>query len=345
MLPHAIDYLSRLVNRLDAEAGRLVIDADAHITDLAALPDALRARYEGMPAYYHGRPISAEELLAEMDMAEVDMALVWQNPAATSYTDDAGRNTELLLAANLYVRDSAWRYPERLIPAGWVDPKACGLGNTLAMVEALAGEFGLPIVKMNPAQNRYPIDSPDVLEVLDRIVECGAVPAFHFGADTTFTPAEGLRRVALRHPEHPLIAVHMGGGGASYLGAEELYRSARALGLECRNIRYVLSAKRDPHIESDLIAYQMAGEPFRSHLFCASDAPYGRLTWNFGGFRAMLNSLVEGARHTDPIVRANPGMFTPGDAQRYLGGNFAHFASASCARLLATAKAQWAACR
>jgi predicted TIM-barrel fold metal-dependent hydrolase len=335
MSPRAIETAERLRQHLETHAGRLVIDSDAHITDLSSLDGAARHRYESSPDYYHGRPISAEDAVREMDMAKVNMSLVWQNPAATVYGDSPDANTQALTRANRYVLESAQRYPDRFIPAGWVDPKACGLENTLHLVDRLVLEFGFIIVKLNPAQNGYQIDGPLSLAVVDRIVEVGAIPAFHFGADTPYTPGKGLRHLAERHAERPVIAVHMGGGGAGYLEAEELYRAARQLGLACPNIRYVFSAKRDTHIETDLIAYQLAGEPFCRHLFCGSDAPYGRMTWNFGGFRQMFRSLIDGAAHTDARVRARPGLFTPEAARNYLGGNFARFVAEEYRRLLA----------
>lgn len=330
-----IEAIERLVHRLETRAGRLVIDTDTHLTDPDALDPSQRQRYESGADYYHGRPASAEVLIREMDMAGVDMAVIWQDPAATAYNRDPEHNTRALTRANRYVRDSALRFPDRFIPAGWVDPKACGVENALQMAEMLVREFGFLIIKLNPAQNGYPIDGPQALALVDRIVALGAVPAFHFGGDSPYTPAAGLRRLAERHPAHPLIAVHMGGGGADYQAAEELYLEARRLGLECRNIHYVLSAKREAHMESDLIAYQLAGEPFCHHLFCGSDAPYGRMTWNFGGFREMFRSLLDGARHTDPRVRACPGLFPPEAARNYLGGNFARFAVQAYQRLLA----------
>jgi predicted TIM-barrel fold metal-dependent hydrolase len=336
MSPAAIEAIERLLRRFETDGEHLVIDADTHVTDPKALDPVQRQRDESVAGYYHGRPVSAEALIREMDMAGVDMAVVWQDPAATVYNHDPQHNTRVLAKANRYVRDSALRFPGRFIPAGWVDPKACGLENALQMAETLVGEFGFLIIKLNPAQNGYPIDGPAAVAVVDRIVALGAVPAFHFGADSPYTPAAGLRRLAERHPAQPLIAVHMGGGGADYKAAEELYQAARRLGLECPTIHYVLSAKRDAHIESDLIAYQLAGEPFCYHLFCGSDAPYGRMTWNFGGFREMMRSLVDGARHTDPRLRARPGLFPPEAARNYLGGNFARFATEGYRRLLRT---------
>jgi predicted TIM-barrel fold metal-dependent hydrolase len=336
MNSHAARSLNQLASYLDQHGRRLVIDADTHATDTAALPPPLAERYRNSPDYYHGRPVSAEDLLAEMELASVDMALIWQNPAATLYTDDPDRNAEALLAANRYIRDAAARYPDKFIPAGWTDPKACGERNALRIAETCVLEFGFPIVKMNPAQNQFPIDGPAVTRVLDRIVELGAVPAFHYGADTPFTPAEGLEQIALRHPHHPVLAVHMGGGGAGYEEAEPLYQQSRALGLRRPNLRFILSAKRDTHMESDIIAYRLAGPPFSENLFCGSDAPYGRMSWNFGGFRAMLRSLQNSARHPDPRVRSHPELFRDGFEQGYLGGNFARFAAEACRRVLKT---------
>lgn len=344
MQPAAIELIRDLQARFAAQEDRLVIDADTHATDLAALAGAPRARYESSPGYYHGRPVTAAELVAEMDMSEVDLALVWQNPAATAYTGDHDRNAEALLAANRYVFESALRHRGRFVPGGWVDPKACGAANALRMVDTLAGEFGFFVIKMNPAQNGYPIDSQEVSAVAGRIVERGAVPAFHFGADTPYTPAEGLRRIAARCGECPVLAIHMGGGGAGYVEAEELYHDARRLGLEMPNLRYALSARRDAHMESDFIAYESAGEPFRRHLFCASDAPYGRMSWNFGGFRQMFRTLMDG-RHPDSRLRRGGGLFQPESVRNYLGGNFARFAAAGYARLLAAQGISTAVCR
>jgi predicted TIM-barrel fold metal-dependent hydrolase len=326
--------IHRLISFLEANQNELVIDMDTHITDTMRLQSPVRERYESRDGYYHGRPISAEDLLCEMNLSAVDMALIWQNPAATPYTEDHDENAERLLSANRYIRESADRFPNRFIPAGWTDPKACGPSNALRIAEYCVREFGFPIVKMNPAQNGYPMDSPEVAHVVDRIIALGAVPAFHFGADTPFTPAEGLETIACRRPGHPVLAVHMGGGGAGYVQAENLYHQARDLGLRRTNIRYIWSARRDAHIENDAITYQLAGPPVSSHIFCGSDAPYGRLSWNFGGFRAMFASLSQAERHDDRRVRSNPGLFDTEVTRAYLGANAARFVLSACRFLL-----------
>ncbi|NJK98053.1 MAG: amidohydrolase family protein [Bacteroidales bacterium] len=296
-------------------------------------PD-LKKQLASQPDYYHGRPVSAEDLMDEMNMAGVDMALIWQNPAATVYKNDPEADYNALLEANRYIFNTAVKHPNRFIPAGWTDPKSLGPQLAKKLVKVCVQEFGFAIVKMNPAQNAFPIDSQPVTEVFDYIVSLGAVPAFHFGADTEFTPAEGLGNLAKRFPEHPLIGVHMGGGGASYPIAEDLYQKARQLGLEFPNIRFILSAKRDTHIESDLITYTLAGEPYASNIFCGSDAPYGRMTWNFGGYRSMFGSLINGQKHTDVRVRNAKNLFTEATAARYMGGNMASFMIESYTSLL-----------
>lgn len=322
MTPAAVETALRVVGALRSSPA-LVVDADTHITDLANVRPEIRQKYEEHNGYFHGRPITAEDLILELDLSSVDMALCWQDPGSTPYGPDQDANAEALHAANAYVFRSAQRFPGRIVPAGWTDPRACGLANALKIVQNCVCDFGFLIVKMNPAQNRYPIDSPEAIAVVDRIVELGAIPAFHFGADSPFTPASGLEALLKRHPGHPFLAVHMGGGGASYEEAEELAHHARLLGLRYPQLGYILSAKRDAHMESDIILYQKAGPPYSENLFCASDAPYSRVSWNFGGFRQMLRTLE---------IRY-PDLFSAETTANFLGRNFVRFALEGFERL------------
>lgn len=323
MTPAAIETVAQAARALRQNSSP-VVDADTHITEIGRARGEIRRRYPQSDEYFHGRPNSAEDLIAEMDLSGVHVALSWQDPASTAYGGDQDVNAEALLAANRYVFESARRHPLRIIPAGWTDPHACGLANALRIAEICVREFGFFIVKMNPAQNGYAIDSRDVAAVVDRIVELGAVPAFHFGADSPHTPASGLEKLLLRHPHQAFLGVHMGGGGCSYEGGEVLAVEARRLGLRYPQLRYILSAKRDTHMESDLLLYRRAGPPFSENLFCASDAPYGRVSWNFGGFRQMLRTLEE----------RYPDAFTAEASADFLGKNFARFALQSLERLL-----------
>lgn len=308
---------------LSQEGNTLVIDGDTHPSDPGLYPKGVRERMARDPNYYHGRPISGDELIADMNKNGVDAALSWQNPSVLEYTEDPGENARRLLAANRAILDLSERHPRRIIPAGWTDPKALGIHNALQIVRTCVEEFGFPVVKLNPAQNAYPVDSREVLEIVDAIVSLGAVPAIHYGGDTPYTPAHGLDAVARRIEDHPIIAVHMGGGGSHYVEGEALYQESRALGLRQPNIFYVLSAKRDTHIESDLIAYQLAGEPYKHNIGVGSDAPYGRISWNFGGYRAMFAALADGASHNDPRLREKASAFDAASVHGYMGGNLA----------------------
>jgi len=319
----ALEAMKKRCTYLEAHRHNLVIDADTHLTDLSALAGDIRAAYEANPNYYHGRPIGHEEIRREMKMADVDMALSWQNPAATPYSGDPSADFEALMGANRHIFEVSQNYPHAFIPAGWTDPKALGVENALRIVDACLFEFGFPVIKLNPAQNAYPITSDEVLAVVDRIAGHGAVTAFHYGADTEFTPAAGLEKVAQQYPQASFLAVHMGGGGAGYLAAESIYLATRQMGIRNPNIQFIQSAKRDTHMESDFIVFQQAGKPYCHNISCGSDAPYGRMSWNFGGFRAMFKSLQDTANHTDPRIRSRQVVFTDADVQGYLGGNLA----------------------
>lgn len=336
MTPDIRKKINHLVAYLETNRGMLVIDADTHASNTDNLHPSLREPFESITDYYHGKPVSAEDLIREMEMASVDMSLIWQNPAATWYGEDEDENYASLLAANRYIFDVQTRYPETFIGAGWTDPGVLGIDKALKMVDTCIQEFGFLIVKLNPAPGRYPIDSERVCTLVDRVFELGGVPAFHYGADTPYTPAEGLLSLAERYPDQPIMAVNMGGGGAGYPEAEQHYRRSREIGLRYPNIRFVMIARRDTHTESDLITYQMAGEPFSRNLFCASDAPFGRMTWNFGGYRWMILSLMDHEHHTDERVRQTPGLFTEEDMRNYLGANFAEFLIDGYKKLLKT---------
>lgn len=312
-----------LASRLEwlGTAGATIdLDADCHISDPDDLPPAVQARLKDDPGYFHGRPISAEQLLAELDVAGVGAALCWQNPAATAYTGPPADDAGSLWRANLYVARAAARYPRRIVPAGWTDPRALGTEGACELAGRCVRELGFAVVKMNPAQNRYPMSSPEVIAVARHIASLGAVPAFHVGADTPYTPAEGVAAVLDAVAPSPVIAVHLGGGGASYDDQDPLCRGLRSLLLANARLFAIESAKRDTHIESDLLAAASAGALAR--LALGSDAPYGRVAWNFGGARAVLASLRD-PRHPDPRIRAGHARVPEAACRGFLGANIA----------------------
>ena len=307
---------------LRANRHRLVIDGDVHPTRWEDLPADHQRRIDSSDRYFHGRALLTTDLVPLMDRAGVDMAVCWQNPAALPYTEDRAENARRLEHANAAIAELAHQHPQRVIPAGWTDPKALGVEAAVALARKCVLEFGMPIVKLNPAQNSYPIDCPMVMTVVDAIVALGAVPAFHFGSDTVFTPPAGLGRVAARHPDHPVIGVHMGGGGGNFVDAEPIYQGAVQLGLDQPNIFFVLSALREVYAETAIATYARAGRPSSANLALGSDAPYCSMVWVFGGARAFM------AHHT--FDRAE-------DRTDIMGGNLADLVARADTTILARA--------
>lgn len=284
------EYLQGKLNQLE-NVKDLIIDGDTHPSSQQYIDDVIGWDNYQISSYYQGRPISVADLLDEMKIAQVDMCLIWQNPALTRYTDDQDHNFEILLKANRDIFETGQKHPDKFLPSGWTDPKALGLDRARKLTDILVKEFGFPIVKMNPAQNSYPIDSPEVFALVEQIISLGAVPTFHFGGDTKFTPPAGLAKIASSFPQSKIIGVHMGGGGSHFVHGDETYRGAREVGLQHNNIFYILSAIRDTHIYSNVLAYLQKGGPWLQNLNIGSDAPYGRLSWNFNGFRGILDEI------------------------------------------------------
>ena len=321
-----IQSLTNLVDYLEKNKHRLVIDGDTHPTNLSSLEGPILERYQSTDHYYQGRPIGQDGLLDSMAAAGVDMSLIWQNPAAFSYTEDKEYNFKRLLRANRDIAEFAQAHPTKFIPAGWTDPKSLGTDKAIELVEICVKELGFPIVKMNPAQNAFPIDSDFVFKVIEKIAELGATTAFHFGGDTPYTPPKGLGRVVSAFPKNLFIGVHMGGGGSHYVEGDQTYLEARDLGLEHTNLFYVLSAKRDCHIASDLVLYTKKGKPYNENIGWGSDAPYGMQSWNLGGYHKLFESFRQ--------LGDGASLFTDKVVQNYLGTNVANLVIRSCRNVL-----------
>mgnify|MGYP001627210025 CR=1 FL=1 len=324
MTNEAIQFIQRQMKCLEDQGHHLVIDADTHISNLDQVSDSMKIKMDSTEGYFQGKPISADNLIDEMKISGVDMALSWQNPSCIEYVDDQDKNYEMLMKANHYIFISSRRFPEKIIPAGWVDPKALGLENCYKALNVLVSEYGFPIVKMNPAQNSFYLDSPEVFAIVERIVDLHAVPAFHIGSDTPYTPISSLKKLAETFPKSPIVAVHMGGGGAGYNEAEENYHRIRQLGLIYSNLKFPLSAKRDTHIESDILCFEKKGPPYNENLYFASDAPYGKISWNVHGLRGLLKEMkvVASVEYGDSGENV---MINEDVQRRVLGGNFSKF--------------------
>lgn len=163
-----------------------VVDADCHISSrkfdsLAMLP---------------------EELIATMDQAGVDQALVWLKPPYDKNIDPE----------NAVIHSSVQRYPDRFLGFGWTNPRL-GRDRARDIIKRCYDEYGLLGLKFNGAQDDYVIDDEDlVLPVIETAVEYGRPIAFHIGGDfPENTHPFRLGRIAERFPEQTFIMIHIGG--------------------------------------------------------------------------------------------------------------------------------------
>lgn len=329
---NAINKLSSLAHHIETRLDSIIIDGDTHPSKLSILEGSILERYQNTPDYYQGRPIEYKTLIKSMDQAGVDMSLIWQNPASFNYVEDQDENFDKLLKANRDIYEIGMEFPDRFIACGWTDPKSLGVQNALKLAKICVEEFGFPIVKMNPAQNGYPIDSDEVFEVIAGIIELGATPAFHFGGDSIYTPAKGFDKLLSAFPDNKFIGVHMGGGGSHYVDGDPTYIEARALGLKHKNLFYVMSAKRDCHMESALIIYLEKGSPYSENLAWGSDAPYGLQSWNLGGIRGIFDALSQSFSQTIQIK--NPKTYAGNNLNNFLGNNLGSLIIHSCKNVL-----------
>ncbi len=305
--------ISSQLDYLISSNDKLIIDSDTHISNSNLLSQSMAKKVKQDFLYFHGKPADMDELVFSMDLSKIDMSLSclsWQNPSVTQYfVEDEQRNFESLFAANKYIYDSSIKYMERIIPAGWTDPAALGKNLAIEMVDICVDHFGFGIIKINPAQNRFMINSEQVVEIVTHIIKKKAVPAFQFGADTKYTSVSELRFLAEKFENSKLLAIHMGGGGACYIEAEDLYQNSLLHGKNHSNIMFVESAKHDTHIRNDLLYFSNKGTSIIENLAWASDFPYGLQVWNFGGLKSLIHeleaSLLRNELNTNRIMGGN----------------------------------------
>jgi len=247
----------------------MIIDADCHISSRKF--DALA--------------ITAAELIAQMDRAGVDKALVWLKPPY---------NKEIA-PENRAVHDAMRAYPDRLLGFGWVNPRL-GADAARATIKRCFEEYGFYGIKFNGAQDEYVIDDPTTLPLIEAAAAYGKPLAFHIGADFyENTHPIRLGRIAARFPELPFLMVHMGGAGVPALD-----RSAVEVAAVHPNITLIGSAIGERAI---LRALDVLGP---DRLCFGSDMPFGLMHVQLAMVRALLRDYSAAAQ------------------AKVLGGNLAH---------------------
>lgn len=234
--------------------------------------------------------MSAEKLIAEMDGCGIDKALTMPHPP---YLRE-------IAPENRYLYDSTRRFPDRILPLGWIDPHL-GTDKMRDEIRRCVEEYGFYGVKFNGVQNAFNIDDPVlVMPLVEEVVRLGAVAAFHVGVDG-FSTTHPMRfaHIAERFPEARLIMIHMGG-----LGWLDLSDAAIEVMQAHPNVLGISSFLR-PY--STLKALRMLGA---ARVCFGSDAPFSLMHVELAAYRA----LVE--RELSPEDQA---LYFSGNIVRFLG--------------------------
>jgi len=248
----------------------MLIDADVHIS----------------PTPQGGNSITIDELLRRMDRCGVDKAVTWLQPPYVRSEIDAG---------NAYVVRAMREHPDRILGFGWADPN---LEVERAIEEARrALDQGCYGVKLNGAQNDYPIDDPRLaMPIIETIAGAGSVLALHVGADAyDDTHPARVARIARAFPELRILVVHMGGAAFHDLSA-----AAIAVAEEHPNLTLIGSAVRAIPI---LTAIRGLGA---DRVCYGSDTPFELMHVELAKYRALLDSEI-----------------TPEEMAGVMGGNIA----------------------
>jgi len=154
------------------------------------------------PYVNHDKAIDAAGLNEMFETAGVERALVWLMPQGVFDVSES----------NKYVYENSKLYP-RFFPFGWVNVRE-GVQKAKDDVKRCLSEYGFPGVKLNGAQNDFPIDSKEAMQVCEFIAGEGGMIAFHIGEDIPDNTAVfRAANIAKTFPETTILMVHMGGAG------------------------------------------------------------------------------------------------------------------------------------
>jgi predicted TIM-barrel fold metal-dependent hydrolase len=238
----------------------MIVDADCHLSSCA----------------FDSMAVLADGLIATMDRAGVDQALVWLRPP---YNRDIGPE-------NRAVYDASRRYPERILAMGWANPRL-GPEATRDTIKQCYEEYGFLGLKFNGAQDDYVIDDEQLaMPFVEQAARYGKPIAFHIGADSyENTHPYRLGRIAGLFPEVPMLIVHMGGAGSPPLSRAAI-ETARAH----PNITLIGSAIPPNAI---LQALESLGA---SRLCFGSDLPFAPMHVQLAMYQALLRDMPESDR-------------------------------------------------
>ncbi len=169
-------------------------------------------------AHCHLGPwLLAEELVAMMDEAEVNQAVVFNCPSNWSLPDP-----DNYYHTNDYIAEAQRRYPDRLIGFACVNPQFRGDADTgmpdLATRELRRAvtELGLRGMKLHPEVHCFTVPSLVDSSLMETLVqlqqEIGQrLPVICHGMTTLGAMPEHFAQLAAQYPSVPIIIAHGGG--------------------------------------------------------------------------------------------------------------------------------------
>ena len=232
----------------------MIIDADTHVSPYKE-PGIIQ--------------IPVEELLSQMETSKVDKALCWLTPPYMREID----------ASLKYVYEYTKKYPDKLLGFGWADPHF-GVKKGKETVKKCLNEYGFYGIKLNGAQNSFPIDNEEMcFPIIEEVAKAGSILAFHIGVDAyDFTHPSRAVNVARRFPEMPILMVHMGG-----VGAPELTNACIQAAEQCGNMHLIGSNVR---FNSVVNAIRKLGA---SRVSFGSDTPFSIMHADLAAYKAILS--------------------------------------------------------
>ena len=238
----------------------MIIDADCHISSHR----------------FNSVAITVDDLIPLMDRSGVDKALVWLAPP---YDRNIAPENEAVFAA-------AQRFPDRLLPFGWANPRL-GQGATCDTIKRCFEEYGFLGIKFNGAQDDYVIDDAAIsLPCIEVAARYGKPLAFHIGADSyENTHPYRLGCIAKLFPGVEFLMVHMGG-----VAKPSLARAAIEVAQQNPNITLIASEISSRDI---LQAIERLGA---DRVCFGSDTPFELLHVELSRYDALLRDCERGAR-------------------------------------------------
>ena len=223
------------------------------------------------PYRNHDKAIDAAGLDSLLGSAGIDKALVWLMPQGVSDVSES----------NEYIYENAKKYP-RFLPFGWANVRE-GVDKAILDAKKCVIDYGFKGVKLNGAQNDYPIDCEEAMKVCEAISQSGGIIAFHIGADSPDnTSAFRAANVAKAFPKTYVLMSHMGGAGEPDR-AQEVIETAK----QCPNMMLIGSS-------IDISRVKLAVDELGAdRVMFGTDAPFRDAVSSLADYRDMFKQLSD----------------------------------------------------